>query len=171
MSIEDDSGEIADGIRSMRVFTGVLLAGVLLFLAVVVAIKWNSRPVEGEDNTVLLVVFLGQATLALLAGLLMPRQMLNRQRKELAQSLGETARAENIPVNKLLIMLRGASIFRLALLEGASFALLICLVVTGQFWLLAIVGVLLVLMLREWPTVAGVTGWIQEQRDRIRQEF
>jgi hypothetical protein len=31
--------------------------------------------------------------------------------------------------------------------------------------------VLIALMLREWPTVAGVTGWIAEQRDRIRQEF
>jgi hypothetical protein len=85
--------------------------------------------------------------------------------------LADSPRAENIPVEKLMNMLRGISIFRLALLEAASFGLLIALVVTGEYWLLAVVAVLIALMLREWPTVAGVTGWIAEQSDRIRQEF
>lgn len=171
MNVQDDSKVIAEGIRVMRVFLGALLVGVLLFLAIAVVVKWDHEPGEGEDNTVVLGVFLGQAVLAALAGLLLPGQLLGKQRRELAQSLADSPRAENIPVEKLMNMLRGISIFRLALLEAASFGLLIALVVTGEYWLLAVVAVLIALMMREWPTVASVTGWIEEQRDRIRQDF
>ena len=171
MNVQEDSKEIANCIRAIRVITGVLVAGVVMFMGVALLVKWDHQPREGEDNTVLLVIFLVQAALITLAGLLIPRKLLTNQRKELAQSLGDTTRAENIPVDKLMKMLLGISILRLALLEGASFALLICLIVTGQFWLLAVVAVLMALMVREWPTVASVTGWIAEQRDRIRQDF
>lgn len=171
MNVQEDSKMIAEGIRGMRVFVGALLAGAVLFAAICVVVKWDHQPREGEDNTVVLAVFLGQAAFASLVGLLLPGQLLKKQRGELAKSLANSPRTENIPVDTLMNILRGTSIFRLALLEAASFGLLICLVVTGQFWLLAVVAVLMALMLREWPTVAGVTGWIEEQRDRIRQDF
>ena len=171
MNVQEDSVVIAQGIRSMRIFHGALLAGLLLFLAVAVAIKWNSQPRPEEDHTVLLLVFLGQAALFAVFGLLLSSRGLDKQRKELAASLGNPPRAEDIPADKLLQMLQVTRIIRLAILEGASLALLICLIVTGKFWLLAVVAVLMALMVREWPTVAGVTGWIEEQRDRIRQDF
>lgn len=171
MSVLADTKEIADSIRVMRVITGALVAGVVSFLAVAVLINWDHQPREGEDNSVLLAIFLVLAALITLAGLLIPRKLLSKQRKELAQSLGEVTRSGNIPVDKLMIMLQGTSIFRLALLEGACFVLLICFVITGKFWLLPVVGAIIGLMVREWPTVAGVTGWIEEQRERFRQDF
>jgi len=171
MNVQEDSKVIAQGIRSMRFFLGALLAGLLLFLAVAVSTKWNSQPRPEEDHTVVLLVFLGQAAIFAVFGQLLSSRGLDKQRKELAASLGNSPRAEDIPADKLLQMLQGTRIVRLAILEAASFALLICLIVTGKFWLLAVVAVLMALMVREWPTVAGVTGWIEEQRDRIRQDF
>jgi len=171
MSVQNDSNEIAECIRTMRVFTGVLLAGLVMFLLVVVMVQRGQEPKNGGQPDIATLILLGQAGLALLAGLLLPGRILARRLRELAQSRASQQISGEVPTAALLNELRGTSIFRLALLEGACFTVLLATLISGNLWLVAFVGVVLVLMMREWPTVESVTGWVLEQRDRIRQEF
>jgi len=171
MSDQEDQKAIAESIRTMRPITGVMILGLLLFLLVVVLVKWESQPEEGQNQTVLLVVFLSQAFLTTLIALFFPGQLLDRKRKELVRSLGASQRPAEIPTSSLLNMLRGASIMRLALLEATGLTLVIATLNSGQFWLLPVAGAIIGLMVREWPTVESVSRPVVEQRDRIRQDF
>jgi hypothetical protein len=170
MSVQDDSGEIADGIRSMRVFTGALVAGALSFLLVVVAIKWGDEPEgDGQLNPAMLML-MGQSALTFVAGWILPRRIVARRRGELVQALPADGGQEEVAVSDLMNVFRGSSIFRLALWESTVFTTLICTVITGHLWLLPVAGAVLVLMLWGWPTVPSVTRWVLQQRELIRQE-
>jgi hypothetical protein len=170
MNVEDDSGAIADGIRAMRVVHGTLMAGAFTFLLIVVAIKWGSKPAgDGQLDPVMLTL-MGQSVLTLLLGWFYPRGMVAKRRSELVQSLDANGGQGAVSASDLMNVLRGTSILRLALWESTVFTTLICMVITGQQWLLWFALAVLLLMAWGWPTVPSVTRWVLEQRELIRQE-
>jgi hypothetical protein len=57
-----------------------------------------------------------------------------------------------------------------AMLEGVSFLLIIAFIVTGQWWLLGAVGVLLALMAAWFPTKGRIENFIHEQSQHLEFE-
>jgi len=170
MSLQDDSGEIADGIRALRVLNGQLVAGGFLFLLVVVASGPGVAVEKNDQWNPVTLVLLGQSVLAVLGGWILPRRNEAKRRRELGESLVAAGGPGEVSASDLMNMRRETSILRLALWVEAVFATLICTLVTGNRWPMLVAGAILVMMLWQWPTVPSVTRWVLEQRKLIRQE-
>jgi hypothetical protein len=170
MSVQDDSAAIADGIRSLRVLTGAIVAGAVVFLLIVVAVTWDVGPKRAEEESPSMQIYLGVAIMNALLGLFLPLKQLPTRRLWLVNSLRTEQGSGEPSTSDLINLLKGFKIMRLALLEGACFMTLICTIITGNWWLLLMAGALLALMLWQWPTVPSVARWVLEQRELIRQE-
>jgi hypothetical protein len=105
-----------------------------------------------------------------LMGLVLPGRLLPQRRRQLVDSLRAKGGPGEPSTSDLIDLLKGFSIMRLALFEGACFMTLISTLISGQWWLLLMAGVILVLMLWQWPTVSSVTRWVLGQRELIRQQ-
>ena len=98
MSLQDDSGEIADGIRALRVLNGQLVAGGFLFLLVVVASGPGVAVEKNDQWNPVTLVLLGQSVLAVLGGWILPRRNEAKRRRELgSRSLPLVVRTRFLP--------------------------------------------------------------------------
>ncbi|MCA9068092.1 MAG: hypothetical protein KDA84_04180 [Planctomycetaceae bacterium] len=142
----------------MRIITVAILMGPLLFLFVVLNNSENQQP---QDPS--------QAYIAAgFAGLMIFVHFLIRFRPK-PSSLPEEFRNENFdPLADEVFMALAPNyqvelIIKLALLEGATFFNIIAYQMERQWWTLAIVVLLLVLIAAKFPTISVIQQWIERQ--------
>lgn len=155
--------ELRPTVMGMRLIQVVLVLGVLAFLGVSVAIVGSAGPtIPGGPRSLLLLLSVLGVPLLLLQ-LVLPSMMQSAARSRFA----------GLPVpefdRKMLATYRGTSITALALCEAAAFLSVMAFLMFGKPLALTVAAIALLLMIAKFPTVEGAAQWLDQQRERARE--
>jgi hypothetical protein len=162
---ESELAAAARGVTTFRFMTIALLAGCGIF-ATIVLVMPHEAP---ADEPIGSYVMLGLAV-ACLAALTVTTGPLaaaaGRKRLAGVKPSGEADSLRQRLFGQYTIMFTR----RVALLEGPSFALLVAYMLERQVWVLAVVGALMLGLAAQFPTESRLSGWVDGQIERIRDE-
>jgi len=144
---QDNRDKLMANVRVMQIITLAMAMGVLMFGLTVLLVM---RPEEADQEPFIAYLGFGLAIPAAIASFVVPRIITNSQ-----SPTTETYQT--------------GLIIGLALLEGAAFLNIMAYMIEGTIYSLGVAAVLLVLLLARFPTVVGVSDWI-EQRTRRQRE-
>ena len=146
-------------IRTSQLICSALIAGVTLFLLVALFIATNAKP------PLVAYVALGVTSLVVALRFLIPDVVVNQMIKALPKSHGEMTRG------RLFGLFQIRMIIGVALLEGASFFNLVSYILEGQWWSIATVVFLLMLMGMMFPTLGSFEGWFGDLSRDLQNQF
>ncbi len=155
--------DVGQNLRVMRIILIALCLGVLSFATVVLVVSRGAAPdakplMAWIGLAFAVAAFLGRQFMRSFLEVVNRKGMLEKEKAGAATKSPE-AFLWNIYQTRLII---GA-----ALLEGACFFNLVCYMVEGQWWNLAVVGVFLAINASTYPTKDGVETWIQQQLELL----
>jgi len=155
------------------VFTVQVIAAALMFGAVIFAgvAAWvvSSRQ-QPPSDALLAYVAVGMAIVLFIARSIIPARIVNTQRMALAKSLQTQPQPESELEQALGQVFLMKTIFELAISEGAAFSVLAMFFVSGHWWLLAIVGVVLAVKALSFPTNMKYQDWLHNQHQLMNIE-
>jgi hypothetical protein len=173
MSTRETPASAAQWLMTAGILTFSLIAGVVIFAAIVLLVLRSGRLFEGEwwsPTGTLTLVGLGTALAMIVLSMVLPPLI---ERRALASRLTGPVSNEVTPgfedwgpgAAELLPVLMTGHIVRLALLEGAALLNLIVYIQEGKVWSLVAAGVLIVLMISTLMTETRVRGWLETARE------
>jgi hypothetical protein len=142
----------------MQIIAGALMVGVLSFGAYAVAAAFGKPP--GEP--LLAYIAVGFSAAAFIARMIVPPRVESELRKQAAESTKEIQDRDD-RVLRLAGVFQTRMILEYALLEGPCFFCLVAYIISTEWWLLAIVGVLLAIMAVGFPTRSKLENWADDQ--------
>ena len=140
-----------DAIRAIRILFIALIAGVVMFLAIIIGLsKLKAIPVKdtGMDN-----IFLIAASVIAVVCIISGMTVYKKRITEIANSTNG--------LDQKLEQYRAALILYLALGEGAALFSVICLFITANYWFVGITVVMLTMMFLKNPTKSRLTSDLQ----------
>ena len=154
-------------VRTSQIIAGALMAGVIMFGAVVVAMTWNKPP----GDPVIPIIAVGLAIFAIVARYAVAAAMVSGSRTEIAKEVRSGRLQESTAVaGRLYGAYQTRLIVALALLEGAAFFNLIAYMLAARWWNLAAAGVLLLMMAAAFPTRTKLEQWVHDQLQLMEVE-
>jgi tellurite resistance protein TehA-like permease len=161
-------------LRVLRIIHLALCFGAGVFLALVVYLRQvNPQPAPAMPMlTYVAIVF---AVLGVTAAFLVPTLIEASWRRQIAQGINPGSQAANAaplptdPVERWAPLFGTRLILRCALLEGATFFQAIAYLVEGSPVTLGLGIGLWVLLLLQFPTLAGLERWIDTREGLMRQ--
>lgn len=168
--------QLNPAIRTMQIIVGALVLGVVNFMAVVVFVIRPQAQEAGGELPLLTYLAVGFAVLGVLASIVVPAILAGSLRKSMSVPQGPSGPVgtkESIPIGPLLQMYQTLLIIRCALLEGAAFFCLVAHMIERQTITLAAAGVLLLVLLSQFPTRSRVESWIENEQElfELRQQL
>ena len=147
-------------LSTSRLITFALIAGLVFFGTIAFVSRWAQQP--GDLMVAYLAV--GMSVLMIVVQAIFPQVMVANKRSEwlnppAGQDRIDAARA---PL-ELCMLFHTKRIMQCAMLEGAGFFCLIAYIITGQWWLYAIVFLLIAIMIFTLPTRPKLDQWIENQ--------
>ena len=149
LSPPPDDAALAPTLLLCRIIAGAMTFGVVAFATVAIVLRLG-EPAEAA-RLLSLIGAIGGFVLVLV------RQLIVGLLGGRAASLkpGQPYGAFAPYVSRMIV--------GLAILEGAAFFNLVCYLIEGHWWSLAVVGVLLVLMLAAFPTRTRLRYWLADR--------
>jgi hypothetical protein len=155
--------------RTLQIIVGALLAGVITFLAVVLALA-AFEPADARPSPPVMTYLglalagVGVALWAYVPGLVarrMRQSMISGEPPELAQRFPSAAELGD--VGALTAIYQTRTIIAAALLEGFALLSVIVFFLERQPLSLVALGVLMIMLLSEVPTVARLEDWVEDK--------
>lgn len=148
-------------VQTAQIISGALIAGVLVFMAIVFTTGMAPDPPAGQLLSLIGVV-MGISSIfgriVILKVLSVPPTSLNMDGVDTSELSDVNRRALS-----LFGIYQTQMIIGLALLEGAAFFNCVAYMQEGNVWSLGVVGGLVVIMLLSFPTRARVAFWIENK--------
>lgn len=170
------SEEFARGvIRTVQIIVFALTTGPIVFAGVALSQRMNQPP---QQDAMLAYLAAGFAVIVLGVRSLIGGFTVASQRKRIAAgswSLGPNAARANLPANmtdgdRLLFVFQQKTIIESALAEGAAFFAVMSFLIAGQWWSLAIAGVLVAMIVAPFPTYDRIENWVRYQLELLELE-
>ena len=161
-------------VRTVQIIVAALAMGVLLFATVTVFQRMHQPPQQDEMLAYFAVGFVATALglRSVIGG-----AVVAKNRKQIAAgSWSGSPRGDhrNVPPStdgdRLLFVFQQKTIVESALIEGAAFFVLISFLVVGQWWSLAVAGLLLTVLVVPVPTYDRVENWVRYQLEIMELE-
>ncbi len=156
---------------SLQIIVGALAGGVLMFLAIVIFIGLQQPPAAIPDLAIITYTAYGMAAVCAILSFVVPNILVARTRKLLAAGdVSQWGLVKNLPnIEQLAEAAPVAAIFQTrtivgaALCEGAAFMACIAYLIERQRPVLIVAGVLLLLILRYFPTPSRLESQIENE--------
>ena len=182
--------EIARRVRTSQIIVGAMVAGLLVFLVVVLVVIQQGFAGVPERAPILTYLAIAYVLSAVLARLIVPNLIVGRARRNIIQGTwqvplpdpqqsrySKTMQAQSArfieqtgDAGQLSVVFQTRTIVAGALLEGAAFFALISYML-GRSPLALILAVFLILgVAAHFPTRSGVIHWIDEQLRLVERE-
>jgi hypothetical protein len=162
-------------VRPMQVIVCALAFGVLVFMAVAIAVKPGAP--AGQEREPFLAYIAIVFTFAILAAwFIVPRTMVARLRKSMAGGqiaehmqarAAATLTEEQRQIQPFIATYSTKLIVACALLEGAAFFNVVIYFLERQPFNLLIALALVLMILAHFPTTSCVTSWIEDETSEI----
>ena len=175
--MHEPEGVIAPAqLRITQIVAGTLIAGVWIFLAVVLFLVHVQNQGQGiapaRDFPYLSLIAAFMLVTLVPMSILLPRFMSQSSMGQLAAGTwkppeGMDRAALSTVTAKLLAIYQTTLIVRLAMLEGAAFMALVAYLLEAQPWVLGLVAAALALMALGFPTRGRAQAWLDSQADTL----
>jgi protein-S-isoprenylcysteine O-methyltransferase Ste14 len=158
-------------VQPIQIIVFALMMGVLVFAGIATFLKINNpnppNP-NAQQPDLLPQIAVGMAAIMVAMRFVVPAMMAKGQLKAVRHStLWQDERRRQ---GALYGVYQQRTIVEDAMLEGVSFFLIVAFIVTGQWWLLGVVGLLVALMAAWFPTKGRIENFIQEQTQQLEFE-
>lgn len=158
--------QLSPFVKTMQIIVGALVLGVLNFMGVVVF--FIRPPAKGPPPDQLLLTYLsiGFAVAAVLLSIIVPSVLAGAMRKSAFTSASQPDRShskEDANFGPLVQRYQTLLIIRCAILEGAIFFCLVAHIIERHKITLAAAGVLLFIMVTQFPTRSRVEDWAENE--------
>jgi hypothetical protein len=176
MSFANNSDQLDQPIRTMRIILAALIAGVLFFMGFVLFQRQTGNQPPAPEVPVITFIALANAFVILIVSFILPSLFAASLRRGLAMRPGEpkargtTAGVDASDTVRLCMIWTTRTIIRAALLEGGAFFLLIAYLVEGMEVSIIVAAVFLAGLAWLFPKRAGVDSWIEQQRYLLAEE-
>jgi hypothetical protein len=169
---EDQERFLKKSLVTMQIIAGALIQGVVIFLVVVVFFL----PVPPNRLAVLnSYIGLGLALVAMAMSLVVPNIIVASTKKSLVKGRPIDLPKQFGEVSDLGFLAPLAGLYQtkmiiaMALLEGAAFFNLVSYMMERQPFTLAVVGMLLLALVMNFPTRRGLEKWLAEETKSIAE--
>lgn len=169
---EDQERFLRKSLLTMQIIAGALIQGVVVFLVVVMFFL----PVPPNRLAVLnSYIALGFALVAMVMSLVVPNIIVASTKKSLVKGRPIDLPKQFGEVSNLGFLAPLAGLYQtkmiiaMALLEGAAFYNLISYMMERQPFTLAVVGMLLLALVMNFPTRRGLEKWLAEETKSIAE--
>lgn len=174
MSAISDQDVIDSATRTIQIIAGALIAGVVMFLGVSIAIASTSGGGRGPGDLLRWVAVAFAAT-ALPLSFLIPKWMTDQNRRSIAAGTwappaGANRNAPPMPesdAGKLASVYMTQFIVGAALNEAPAFLACIAYLIGKDPIALGLASLLLGALIVRFPTRARIASWIEEQQDLL----
>ncbi len=173
MNSSDDDKLVSERLPKMKIIQGSIVAGAIIYAVVAFALR-QSGVVKGRAQQP--IVSYACSVLAVMSLIQFPfitRKIAKENRKKLLAELrsGDSAEMKGTSDTAfLLASYQTQMIVGAAILEGATFGLIIAFLVDGTYWTILGALVLSGVNAFQFPTRSRVERWLEEQRELIEQE-
>ncbi|MEX2172502.1 MAG: hypothetical protein WD851_24485 [Pirellulales bacterium] len=152
--------KIATQVRTLQIIVAALVMGCLTFAIVAVVIRSNSdTAADNEAFPVMTAMALAFGTVAIIAQLVIAPLLRRQTRQRLAQQ----SEASDADGSLILMGLQTSTIVGAAISEGACFFNLVAYLLEGSPYTLVMAAVLVLTIVLRFPTVGGVTDWLERE--------
>jgi hypothetical protein len=160
-------------VQVLRIITVAMVNGVLVYLGVVLYIHIRDGHFISSRPPVLTYSALGIAAVLFLVHIYLPRAVVAAGRKKIAR--GESlpgADDANLPqdLSGLCVLYRSSHLLSIAPLVAAGFLAAVAYFAEESWILLVLEALLVIAMVREFPTMASAQKWLEEQEQLILAE-
>lgn len=152
------------GVRGMQIIAAALMAGVLVFLGIVL-VTTQGDVFGTHTPEVVAILGAGFGVIAIVNHIVIPQIMASSQLRQIVAN-GFSELDTESKSDQLLGVYRGKLIVALAMLEGAAFFNLIALMAEKNVLSLVVTFLLLGLMVFRFPSRDKVVFWVQ---DKLRE--
>lgn len=172
MQLSDEQQRfLKKSLLTMQIIAGALIQGIIIFLIVVLSLPAPPNRLAIFNP----YIGLGVALLAMVMSLVIPNVIMNSTKKSLIKGRPIDLPKQFGEVSDLGFLTPLAGFFQtkmiiaMALLEGAAFFNLLSYMMERQAFSLAIVGMLLLAMMMNFPTRRGLEKWLAEETKSIAE--
>lgn len=166
MLSEVQCNQLSPVLRTMQIIVGALALGIINFLLVVVFVIRPQDQAPHAGQPILTYMSVCASAAAVVASFIVPMVLAGSMRKSLPDSsavsnaTGATGDANILP---LVQVYQTLLIIKCAILEGAAFFCLIAHMIERQVITLAVAGVLLLVLLAQFPTRSRAETWVESE--------
>lgn len=155
-----EQSESAAASKIIRIIGIAMLAGVLGFLGVVLAMKGvQNKPIAAAGIFTWLALFVGISLFVV--SLVMPRVVSQAQLNQILAGSNQAATTD-----QMAGVFRAKSIIGMALAEGGAFFNLIAYLIEGQLINVGVVALLATRIATQLPSLHTIENWVSDQRQR-----
>ena len=170
---------LAAAVRTLQIVIAAMAGGCLLFLAVVLAVRGG--PVGFAEIPSFTLIVLGVAAAIVVARLFVPWLFVAQARRKIREGTWSFPKKGGAPANadpdnpktiaqNLAQAFLARTVLAAAMLEGATFLVLIAYMLEQSPLSLGAAVVLIVALLAHIPSSSGVARWIQDQMKLLDEE-
>jgi hypothetical protein len=182
MALPDWRDELPGKVRAMQVIVAAMVLGCLVFAGVACIVSLT-RAADKDQELLITYIALGVAVLSLFPRMIVPTIMVSAGRKKILEQLrrktsGTDSRTapnrfdawENETVGQLTALLLGKLIISVALMEGATFFLLVAYLLERSPICLLVAAFMIILLALHFPTISRSTSWLEDQWRLLNEE-
>lgn len=176
MSLPAGQASFDARLRTMQIIAAAIVVGAVIFFAIALFVRLGGNRGAPADRPILSYVALTVAVFDVFVYWFIPDLVAANTRRQIARGTWTPPQGpRNFPTpttdaERLWIVFQNRLIIGLALLEGATFFLLIAYLAEGSFLALVPAWVFIIAMLMQFPTRVGVERWVEEQQQLLQEE-
>lgn len=156
-------------LRQLQIIVGALVTGCVVFLAITQVVDHQGEALDKGQTPIQTYIAIVYAVMSLAARVVAPGVMVSAGRKRIVGA-GDEDLDESRVRESLMQLLLTKTIVGAAIIEGATFFMLIAHMIEGMPLTLVLAVALIVVLAFHMPTRSGVTHWIEDQLALIDQE-
>lgn len=158
---------IINQVRTLQIIVAALIVGCLTFASIAVFLRTSPEPAEGEEMAfVVTSMALAFGAFALVAQFVIGPMLRRQSRQTIVNQEGSSPDDPQ----RLLAGYQTSTIVSAAFAEGACFFNLIAHLIEGSPYTLLMAAVLVVSIAFRFPTVAGVSDWLEREMRMVQEE-
>ena len=180
--------KLAGNVLTLQIIVAAMVAGCTVFLAIAIVVAHqggqadNAQPANGGETPILTYISILFGVTSLVIAWIVPAVMTARARGAILKDTWQPPQGPNVSATmrelieqcgdagKLWMLFMVKTIIRSAVLEGATFFLLVVYIVEQSPFTLVSAIILLLLIAAGFPFRARVIRWIEDQLHIIDQE-
>jgi hypothetical protein len=173
MNSSDDSTLVAERLPKMQIIQGAIVAGALIYALVAFVIRQNGIMKGRAEQPILSYVMSAFALMALIQFPILTRRIAKENRRKIATGLPLTGSTQPQGISDTALLLASFQtqmIVGAAIVEGATFGLIVAYLFDATSWTLIGAIVLSAVNALQLPTRSRLERWLDEQRELIQQE-
>jgi hypothetical protein len=163
---------LAPRLQVMRIITIALINGVLIFTGIAIYMRNSGSMQDAPAPPTPLITYFSIffAAAMLLAQFVIPRLVEATVRKGIVRNPPPSGTTLPGDYSALSALYQTRLLIAEALLEGPAFFALIAYLVEGQWPALAVAVLLLLFLVSKFPTMTGLTAWLEQQQELVLSE-